>query len=531
MKKLKRLFINKSKKKIRTTSIRKLKPLPFIKDFENELHIICEKYDYFTFYINNTLDIFLKDIEKLLTKYKIKFDNLRLLAFVPLLFKFKEYKFIKKISATTVNNDGIIVASYKEQEKTQNILIKMLRISNKKKDILLFEILTSQIFLNISIYYPDYFESINRHTIPLGYSFLSYVKDDNWNYNDLKYIYSFLNLTYHSLPLFHIYITKFINGLSLFSILTLDLSIDNIKKAFDIIFKEKFCKLYEFLINMGFYFRFFHGDLHLSNIIFCFDSQELVIIDYGRSHFNLTSQLEEINEMTKYHIKKLGYDIILENFDINTDYKYLNVISKYSKFYSNLHNLFLLDMITLTLNYYIYFYSKFDIIEIKKFVKLIHSNMFGLIYEDGVYKTTNFIFTEKKGNILKNLIDKYLSIYDIIISKTFQYILDVILLFCIIHFKYDFIYKYNFCYIVYGKDELLQGFLDLIDEALDLIDEENKQKMAERNPLFAVLFGKQITGGSNSNRNKLIKYKFPKLPLKEAINNYSMTTFMKKINI
>jgi hypothetical protein len=116
------------------------------------------------------------------------------------------------------------------------------------------------------------------------------------------------------------------------------------------------------LLYLGIIYGFMHNDLHSGNIVYNLDTNNLMIIDFGRTSFKkyIDTSMENINNCVHYNAHKLGYDDIYRSLSLNN----------YSGIYSHTplfnHTLsislphdpsfyfgFIFDVITLTLQVYI----------------------------------------------------------------------------------------------------------------------------------------------------------------------------------
>jgi len=294
---------------------------------------------------------------------------------------------------------------------------------------------------------------------------------------------------YKEFKLCHIYISHFIEGQTLYFYyhnVYYKIGEDHtilINKILD----TKFLNLYEFLILLGSNYGYYHGDLHLSNIIYSYVRDELVMIDYGRTTFNIDNKnlIDAINKIIQFQIKKLGY-----KFD---NYKY-DDINNFKRNYYKSKNLFIFDIISYSLNTYL-ICNKLN--SYKDFCEIVDKKLFNIIFNSNLdfkYNDIPMIF-----NKIIYLKKTYIEIRNSISKKTEIYILDGIIFFCLSNINPNlFNCKNLFLYEMYEK-EYIEYFLKTFDIFINLfIEDDEKNLLALSNPLFAYLFN--IKGGGGKKR-------------------------------
>jgi len=480
---------------------------------------IIERYDYFELsrYNNQTerylLDEFIDEITKVLTDLRLNTNKMFVLSFISFLYKFNDFEIIKELKIGS-NSDKIIKASYISQRRNEKIIIKIQNINDNTnlKDLILIEIISASIFILIGKLNPYLMDVIRKYTIDLGISYVSYYKEI-WNYKELTDFtspnspYNLKNLKkkykfWKEFKLCHIYISHFIEGKTLyFYYHSLFFKINPDITLINEILDTKFERLYEFLILLGSKYGHYHGDLHLSNIIYSVVRDELVIIDYGRTTFNIDNKklIDAINKITQFQIKKLGY-IFPENFG------YDDIIKLKRKYYKS-KNLFIFDIISYSLNTYL-ICNNLDLY--KDFCDIISNKLFRI-----KFKYTYDFKIDFKFNLLEDIqvIDKitylketFMEIRNLISKKTEIYILDGIIFFCLTNINKKLFNSENlFLYELYEK-EYIKYFLKTFNIFIKLFDEKEKELLSSTNPLFAYLFNRE-TGGGKKRRYENSKFK------------------------
>jgi len=116
------------------------------------------------------------------------------------------------------------------------------------------------------------------------------------------------------------------------------------------------------IIYLGVLYGFMHNDLHSGNVVFNLETNYLMIIDYGRASFKkyIDTSTENINNLVKYNVCKLGYDDIYPSLSLDDypsiyshkplfNHRLSSSIQHEPSFYFG----FIFDIITITLNIYI----------------------------------------------------------------------------------------------------------------------------------------------------------------------------------
>jgi len=489
-----------------TKRLRDLISLPKREEvYIQRINEIIERYDYFQLSKNNNLEKFIREITKVLTDLRLKNDKMFVLSFISFLYKFDNFEIINELHKGS-NSDKIIKASYTSQRGEEKIIIKIQNIDENlfKKDIILIEILSASIFILIKKLNPDLISSINKYTIDLGISYVSYY-DEIWNYKELIDFTSpnspyNINNKKKDFKLCHIYISNFIEGETLnFYYHSLYYKQNPNILLINKILNTNFEILYDFLILLGSKYGYYHGDLHLSNIIYSVYREGLVIIDYGRTLFNIDNPrfINAINKITQFQIKKLGYNI-------PETYGYDDIINKYiQRNYKNYKNLFIFDIISYSLNIYLFCINHYLY---KDFSKIISENLFVIKFKEMydfkiIFKlNSSSTYINEKIEYLK---DEYIKIRNSIDNKT-QKILDGIIFFCLTNIDNNlFDCKNLFLYVNYEKKQITK-FLEYFDTFIHLFNDEEKELLSSTNPLYSYLFN--ITGGGKKRKYENSKF-------------------------
>lgn len=116
------------------------------------------------------------------------------------------------------------------------------------------------------------------------------------------------------------------------------------------------------LIYLGILYGFMHNDLHSGNIVYNPDTNNLMIIDFGRTSFKkyIDTSMENINKCVQYNVHKLGYNDIYPVLSLN-DYP---SIYSHKQLFNHRVSIplphdpafyfgFIFDVITLTLHIYV----------------------------------------------------------------------------------------------------------------------------------------------------------------------------------
>jgi len=142
------------------------------------------------------------------------------------------------------------------------------------------------------------------------------------------------------------------------------------------------------LIYLGILYGFMHNDLHSGNIVFNLDTNNLMIIDFGRTSFKkyIDTPIEAINNCVEYNIHKLGYNDIYQSLPLNDypsiyaqrqlfNYRLSISLEHDPSFYFG----FIYDVITVTLHTYIKLLLFFEK-EYSSMMTYIISYLNGIIY-------------------------------------------------------------------------------------------------------------------------------------------------------
>lgn len=204
------------------------------------------------------------------------------------------------------NNGMLIVASVNCKftfVKLNNVLyfIKHIdyreHLSRRSEDILLFDIITGYIFKEIIKRQYHIFIAKYR------YSFLSYYKDNIYDYRYVYYGYLSLYADrFRTMKQCYICMTDAIQGRTIDDIFTYGTR-EDCSHVF-----SNYCEFVDFLVDIGFNDGFAHNDLHFSNLMF--NGNNIVVLDLGRSLFYRYYEEENgsINSFLLQEIIKMNYN-------------------------------------------------------------------------------------------------------------------------------------------------------------------------------------------------------------------------------
>jgi len=173
------------------------------------------------------------------------------------------------------------------------------------------------------------------------------------------------------------------------------------------------------LIYLGILYGFIHNDLHSGNIVYNLDTNNLMIIDFGRTSFKkyIDTSMDNINRCVEYNVYKLGYDDIYRSLALNN---YPSIYSHKSLFNYRLsislphepsfYFGFIFDVITVTLHTYIKTILFFNI-EYSAMMTRINPYLYNIIYinYNGVrdYLIDDFNFSISTSPTIIEVFDNY----------------------------------------------------------------------------------------------------------------------------
>jgi hypothetical protein len=142
-------------------------------------------------------------------------------------------------------------------------------------------------------------------------------------------------------------------------------------------------QFYNFLQYMGLHKGMLHNDLHLGNMFYNHNTEQIVMIDYGRVHFANPDVSGELNDFIKREVHKFGIDLYKD------EYTYASVVGEFHEHmksdktkWNNKYPLHIADLMTFAGNMYIFFlgtvgesFSGFDIKEsIDQFIRFDYND-------------------------------------------------------------------------------------------------------------------------------------------------------------
>lgn len=269
----------------------------------------------------------------------------------------------------------------------ERIFIKVVEdVTNRfvDKDHLIYDVIACIIFNKIFSKNTDLKRKYEKNISEYRGCFCSYnltrLYDKYWNYNEIidynnndksPYYYKTIlgvkpsegyNIIYKD-PVLNIMYKAINDPISVWDIFVKkiddnSLHLNIFKKCYD---------LYEFIKEIGLNYGFMHNDLHFSNILYDQTTNELVLIDFGRSSFGkyIDNYDEDLINKIRVEYQKIHYD---KYFPINinrTDYLNSNLLEKflytdqsffkyaYSTKLGDKYFSVILDLITFSLNLYI----------------------------------------------------------------------------------------------------------------------------------------------------------------------------------
>lgn len=272
-------------------------------------------------------------------------------------------------------------------KSNERIFIKVVEdVTNRfvDKDHLIYDVIACIIFNKIFNENQDLASKYKKYISEYRGCYCSYnltrLYDKFWNYNEIKdyinndkspYNYKTIlgvkptegyNIIYKD-PVLNIMYKAINDPISVWDIFVK--KIDD--KALHLNIFKKCYDLYEFIKEIGLDYGFMHNDLHFGNILYDQITNELVLIDFGRSSFGKYIDEYDQNLINKIRVEyqKIHYD---KYFPINinrTDYLTSNLLEKflytdqsffkyaYSTKLNNKYFSVILDLITFSLNLYI----------------------------------------------------------------------------------------------------------------------------------------------------------------------------------
>ena len=258
--------------------------------------------------------------------------------------------------ANTSNNCSHTILTH-ENTRLNNFFVKVVKYGANRfeNDLVIFDVINGIYFNYLINIYSGERRRINQFISLYVCSFLSYYYEESkdilkWDYKKLCYlaendymkrpsdgIYSPYNPDSNNKDFNKLYndnfttskykrsfvlIYKSINHITLLKLITtIPLNISILESIFTENFKIFFLKL----IKLGIIDGFHHNDLHGANIIYSYDINKLLIIDFGRSCFVklLHEENNYINKVLVNEIENLTYDYLNPLFEKIKSYKQL----------------------------------------------------------------------------------------------------------------------------------------------------------------------------------------------------------------
>lgn len=492
-------------KMIRKASISRLLP-PVPEDKPTEIKLAINSYNNSfdssdsTSLIKEVNDTTIKIVEdnvkrllNLLDRLLYSLDNKDLYFFLNSLYLYEFKKYLDKyfldgdVSSELIDEiDGSLnissvncfncILDYKTTSKTLNLFIKVVDYKDYDNDLVIFDIING-VFLNMLLMDAE-LSKFKNFTSIYRYSFLSYYYRYNeskflWTYNKLLYIsnehYDNTSMSDINSPY-----NPHVNNQDFYNLLTNNHGLTYYKKAYVVvfdgiehinihllfkikflqsrtnfniiekIFSEKFKIFFQLLLELGIKYGFHHNDLHGGNIIYRYDTDELAIIDFGRScfgilldtnHRNYNRYNQHINPILIKEIDKSNY----KHHDLDNKASiFTDKIKLYKDLYEPVHELTLYHCYIKTFDDNKYYMIVFDhitlILEMYYcFILYLHYNLHGtsdyvhfdafiyyfeelFMYTDNSFK---YLFQINKGSTdLDKLINTYNNICKTYINNT-----------------------------------------------------------------------------------------------------------------
>ena len=341
----------------------------------------------------NTLDIdnFIQLINNLLIKYSIKIteDNHFYCAFVSLLLinelNHNINNYITTPNSTHIINNKNLFLLFKNDYNNSVYIIKII---NNKNFTIIFDIINGYIFNFIF----NIVKNLPQFILPYKYSFVSYYKNNNWDFKELykNYLNNFYGFMYNdeTKPCY-ICINELCNIEYSFKSLFETNDNDNIA-----IILNNYPDFVDFLLYIGFYYGFTHNDLHFDNIIIDKETKQLKLFDFSKAiflNFFVAKQFE-INNYIAQELIKLNFENNIYENHYDNNYIYI-----YKKFYK--HNEIFIpelnDGNNLKYGFNVYPFIIFDIITFY-FNLYVNINLYCDIKDDLFYKDLSFLLDIQK---------------------------------------------------------------------------------------------------------------------------------------
>jgi len=242
------------------------------------------------------------------------------------------------------------ILTHKVDELDTNFFVKIVNYDNNDVDYVIFDVINGMYFylilMKLKLSNRDLYNSLKKFISIYKYSFLSYCFEEGssykWDFNKICYdssqpssqppsqppykspydpenefFYDFCSLNRKVIPYKRVYviIMDIIKHINLFKLIS-DMKESKVNSIIKIkaILEKKFVTFFLTLIKLGIEHGFHHNDLHLNNIIFCLDNNELAIIDFGRSCFVKLLHHEDptLNQILLNEIIRLNFSDKLE---------------------------------------------------------------------------------------------------------------------------------------------------------------------------------------------------------------------------
>jgi hypothetical protein len=340
--------------------------------YNEDFRIIISEYKDRIKRINNdsrAIDEYLEKMRKLFRdnivdeekRNRILEDELFIKSTLNQLLDIREYRGFDndKLICETSNCSYLISEMRIRDDVLKPVFFKFQYVINRTKDLLIYDIIAYHIFEYI-LALPE--NLIYRHYISKYYGcFLTYIKDDRWNYNNNYYLnrlspYNYNNLNNPEITMDRRnavvgLMTEAIGNPRTIEQIFRKYKKDSLRDDRLLLYKimSSCYDLYEFIKMLGIKYGFAHGDLFMENIIYNGDNGKLLLIDFGRTSFtNITPVViyKMLNNRIKVDYYKLNYD----NDNIKID-DFIELYNRSDKNFSIIYDLmsFSLNMYNITI--------------------------------------------------------------------------------------------------------------------------------------------------------------------------------------